>query len=528
MMPTHNKNIMDRNKLLKKLKERSTPWDMVIIGGGATGIGIALDAASRGYAVCCIEQYDFGKGTSSRSTKLVHGGVRYLEQGNVMLVMESLHERGIMRQNAPHLVRDLPFIVPNYNWWGNLFYGIGLKLYDMLARKYSFGSSKILSKDETLSHISTLKSDGLRGGVLYHDGQFDDARLLVNLARTAVDQGAVTLNYVQATGLKKNNEGVINGVTCIDTLTDQEHTIEARCVINATGAFSDVIRKMDDPSVGNMIIPSQGVHLVVSRDFLPGTHAIMVPHTSDGRVLFAIPWHKHTVIGTTDTPLDDVVVDPIPLEEEIDFILENAAPFLEKSPTRKDVTSAFAGIRPLVGKKSGSTASISRDFTVTIDDSGLVSVAGGKWTTYRKMAEKCVTQAAENAGLTKQACITKDLAIHGYHKNPKQFGDLEYYGTDAELIQELSKNEKLGATLHDELLITEAEIVWAVRFEMAQSIEDVLARRTRVLFMNAKAAIEIAPKVAKIIAKELGKDEAWQQQQIDAFGNIAAGFIVHQ
>ncbi len=328
----HRSQSMDRDTSVNRLFTRGGPWDMAVIGGGATGVGIALDAASRGYAVCLVEQSDFGKGTSSRSTKLVHGGVRYLQQGNISLVMEALKERGILRQNAPHLVHDLAFIVPNYVWWEAPFYGIGMKVYDMLAGKYGFGKSRLLSKQEVVEHIPTLKAEGLRGGVLYYDGQFDDSRLLIDLAQTADRQGAVLLNYARAVGLTHDADGFLDGLVVRDMESGREHTLAARCVINATGAFSDAVRRIDDPAAVPMIAPSQGVHLVLDRSFLPGESAIMVPHTSDRRVMFAIPWHNRTLVGTTDTPIKSATLEPVAMEEEIDFILETASQYLAKRP----------------------------------------------------------------------------------------------------------------------------------------------------------------------------------------------------
>ncbi len=386
---------MNRAEMLNRVLERSVAWDMVIIGGGATGVGSALDAASRGYEVLLLEQSDFGKGTSSRSTKLVHGGVRYLEQGNVSLVIEALRERGILRQNAPHLVSDLAFVVPSYDWWESPFYGLGLKVYDLLAGKYGFGPSQILSREETLARLPTIKSEGLRGGIVYYDGQFDDARLLINLAQTAAEQGAVLLNYAQVTGLTKNADGFVDGVEARDVETGRELQAHAKVVINATGPFTDSVRRLADASVEPMIAPSQGIHLVFDRSFLSGDSAIMVPHTRDGRVMFAIPWKGHTVVGTTDTPIEEPSLEPLPLAEEVDFILETAGKYLHRVPTRKDVLSVFAGIRPLVNRGNSSrTAGLSREHTIHIDSSGLLSIAGGKWTTYRRMAEDCVDQAA--------------------------------------------------------------------------------------------------------------------------------------
>lgn len=516
---------MNRNTMLAQTAARTT-WDIIVIGGGATGVGVAVDAATRGYATLLLEQHDFGKGTSSRSTKLVHGGVRYLEQGNVMLVMEALKERGRLRQNAPHLVHELPFIVPSYSWWEGPFYGIGLKLYQMLSGKYGFGPSQYLSKEETLQRLPNVKTDGLTGGVVYYDGQFDDSRLLINLASTAAQQGATLLNYARVTKLLKGSDGVVNAVGWEDVETGRQQTAEARVVINATGPFTDSVRRLGEPEAQPMLSPSQGAHLVLDRSFLPGDTAIMVPHTSDGRVMFAIPWHGHTLVGTTDIPVPEASLEPVPMEQEIDFMLSTAALYLEKKPTRADILSVFAGIRPLV--KSGgdkNTATLSRDHTIHIDQCGLLSITGGKWTTYRNMAEDCVDQAATLGDLPERDCHTKTLNIHGYHPNADQFGALAVYGTDALAIQELiGTDAALGQPLDATLPYLGAEVVWAAREEMARSVEDVLARRTRALFLNSSAAIRMAPRVAELLAKELGRDTAWQGQQVAEFAKVAKGF----
>jgi glycerol-3-phosphate dehydrogenase len=515
--------------MLRRMSERVQPWDMLIIGGGATGVGIAVDAASRGYDVLLLEQDDFGKGTSSRSTKLVHGGVRYLEQGNVSLVMEALKERGIMRNNAPHIVSDLAFIVPNYEWWESPFYGVGLRIYDVLAGKYGFGTSSNLSRERTLERLPTIKTEGLRGGVVYYDGQFDDSRLLINLVETAVEQGATLLNYFPVERLRLNHDGEVEGVLARDAESGQDYLIRASSVINATGPFSDNIRRMADPAAPSLIAPSQGVHLVFDRAFLPGDHAIMVPHTKDGRVMFAIPWHGHTLVGTTDTPVKEVLLEPVPLDSEIDFILETAGQYLHHAPTRKDILSAFAGIRPLIKSDAGaSTAALSRDHSILIDKSGLLTIGGGKWTTYRHMAEDCVDQAATLASLPERPCVTRTLKIHGYHQHPGKFGDLAVYGSDALAIQDLIRSEPaLGARLHSKLPYLDAEVVWAVRNEMARNVEDVLSRRARALLLNARAAIEMAPRVAEIMAAELGRPERWIELQVELFERLAANYVVN-
>jgi glycerol-3-phosphate dehydrogenase len=518
---------MNRDTSRKNLLARNDPWDIAIIGGGATGVGTALDAASRGYSVCLVEQSDFGKGTSSRSTKLVHGGVRYLQQGNVSLVMEALKERGILRQNAPHLVRDLAFVVPNYTWWEAPFYGIGMKVYDLLAGKFGFGRSRVLSRDEVLKHIPTLSRDGLRGGVLYFDGQFDDSRLLINLVQTAEDLGAVLLNYARVSQLIHDDAEYITGFKFIDLETQREHSIVAKCVINATGAFCDSIRRLEDPQAAAMIAPSQGVHVVLDISFLPGDAAIMVPRTSDGRVMFAIPWHNRALLGTTDTPISEVSLEPVPLAAEIDFILETAGEYLARRPTRADILSTFAGIRPLVkSTEIAKTAALSREHTIDVGKSGLLTIAGGKWTTYRKMAEDCVDHAATLGMLPERACATKTLKIHGGDRAEVVSGDLDFYGSDAAKISSLIGGDpELARPLHKDLPIIAAQIIFAVREEMARTVDDVLSRRTRCLLLNARAAMEIAPDVAELMAKELGNDAGWAKSQAEEFIAIARNYL---
>jgi glycerol-3-phosphate dehydrogenase len=519
---------MKRNEMLKQARERSEPWDLIIVGGGATGAGVAVDAATRGYSTLLLEQHDFGKGTSSRSTKLVHGGVRYLEQGNVSLVMEALKERGLLRQNAPHLVSELPFIVPSYAWWEGPFYGIGLKVYQVLSGKYGFGSSKLISKEETLRRLPNVNPEGLTGGVVYYDGQFDDTRLLINLLTTAAEQGATLLNYAKVTALHKGGDGLVNGVTWENVETGESFQVKGHVVINATGSFTDAVRHMAEPDASKMIAPSQGAHLVLDRSFLPGENAIMVPHTSDGRVMFAIPWHGHTLVGTTDTPMKQTSLEPVALDQEIEFMLETASLYLEKRPTKADILSVFAGIRPLAKSgDGGNTAALSRDHTIQIDKSGLLSIAGGKWTTYRNMAQDAVDQAATLADLPDKPCVTKTLNIHGFHLNSSNFGSLSFYGSDAPSIRQLADADaSLGRQLDPALPYLEAEVVWAAREEMARTVEDVLARRTRALFLNSKAALRMAPRVAALLAKELGHDEKWQTNQIQQFNQVAAGYAV--
>lgn len=516
--------------MLARVREHEKIWDFVIIGGGATGIGCALDAASRGFEVLLLEQNDFGKGTSSRSTKLVHGGVRYLAQGNVSLVRESLKERGILLKNAPHLVRRQSFVVPVYSYWDKFFYGAGLKTYNILSGKYGFGKSEILSVEETVKLLPNVKKDELYGGILYFDGQFDDARLLVNLAQTAIEQSAILLNYARVFSLHTDDDGKIDGAAVSDEITGQVFLANARVVINATGAFCDTVRKFSNRSAENLIAPSQGIHLVFDRKFLPADTALMIPKTSDERVLFAIPWHEHALFGTTDTAIEKAEIEPCAKEEEIEFILETAKDYFENPPRREDILSVFAGIRPLVkAENAQNTASLSRDHTIEIDDANLLTITGGKWTTYRRMAEDAINQAAALAGLPAKKCVTENLKIHGAADSKEAAGDFEIYGTDAaEISKIIAENIELGEKLHPDLPYLKAEIVWAVRNEMAETVEDVLARRTRALFLNARAAMEIAPQVAELMAEESGKESAeiWIQEQIQIFGETAQHYTV--
>ncbi|MEO6212572.1 MAG: FAD-dependent oxidoreductase [Vicinamibacterales bacterium] len=519
---------MNRDQMLTRIARQQQPWDMAVIGGGATGAGIALDAASRGYSVVLLEQSDFGKGTSSRSTKLVHGGVRYLQQGNVSLVKEGLRERTLLHQNAPHLVTRLPLIIPAYEWWERAWYGTGLKLYDLLAGRCDFAPSRVVSRDDTIRTLPTLRPDGLKGGVLFHDGQFDDARLLIHLAWTAAEQGAALLNYARVSGVSKNTAGAVDGVVVEDVESARELRLAARVVVNATGAFVDDIRQFAAPDVAPMVTLSQGTHIVLSRGFLPGDTAIMVPRVGDGRVLFAIPWNGHTLVGTTDTPIAAPAVEPQALGTEVDFLLETAGRYLRRPPRREDVMSVFTGIRPLVsGKTTHVTAALSRDHTIHVDPSGLVTTTGGKWTTYRRMAEDTVDRAASVAGLPRRPNVTPSLRIHGFDTDAARHGALRPYGADAPAIIALSSGDHaLGERLHPELTLTAAEVIWGARHEMARTLEDVLARRARALFLNARAAVEVGPRVVSILARELARDAAWERSQVAAFAAIAETYIL--
>jgi len=515
---------MNRNKSIQELSS-TKEFDICIIGGGATGLGIAVDAASRGCKTVLLEKYDFAKGTSSRSTKLVHGGVRYLQQGNIKLVMEALKERGLLKKNAPHLVKNQSFVIPNYKWWENSFYGIGLKVYDWMAGSLGLGPSKFLSKEETLALAPNLDEDGLRGGVLYHDGQFDDARLAIHLAMTAADHGAVVINYMSADGLLKAN-GKVCGVIAKDNIEDKEYEIKAKAVINATGIFSDSIAKMDDPKAEPLISHSQGIHLVFDKEFLLSDTAIMIPRTDDGRVLFAVPWHNKTIVGTTDTPVSSASEEPIAMKGEIEFVMQHIHRYLKKDPSYDDIRSVFAGLRPLVKSNSKITAAISRDHHISVSDSELISITGGKWTTYRKMAEDVMEIAVHKTGMSEKECVTKNLHVHGYKENNNYRASLYYYGTDEETIKDLiKKDNSLSELIHPSLPYIKAEIIWAAQNEMCMTVEDALARRTRALLLDAKAAIESAPLVAQMLSKEMNKDERWIKEQTASFKKTALNYL---
>ncbi|MGN7809930.1 FAD-dependent oxidoreductase [Flavobacterium sp. 22076] len=523
---------MNRSEQLLKLQNTEN-WDVIIIGGGASGLGTAIDAASRGYKTILLEAVDFAKGTSSRSTKLVHGGVRYLAQGDVHLVREALKERGLLAQNANHLVKNQSFIIPNYHWLSGYFYTIGLKIYDLLSGGLSLGSSKYLSKKKTIEMLPNVEENGLVNGVIYHDGQFDDSRLAVNLAQTAVENGACVLNYTKVINLIKDDKNQITGVQAVDQETGINYNIKGAVVINATGVFTNAIMKLNDKVYKKYIVPSQGIHLVFDKSFLPGEHALMIPKTKDGRVLFAVPWHNHVVVGTTDTLIKKQSLEPIALESEIEFVLETAQRFLAKKPTRADVLSVFAGLRPLAAPKEEgkSTKEVSRSHKIIVSETGLITITGGKWTTYRKIAEDIIDKAILKGKLPKKPCITQHLSIHG--NKPTTTLDREdhlyIYGSDIAKILQLQKKEpELKEKLHPDYEFTLAEIVWAVRYEMARTVDDILARRVRLLFLDARAAIEVSEKTARVIAKELGHDENWIAKEIADFKATSKGFFLSE
>lgn len=504
-----------------------TEWDIIIIGGGATGLGTALDATTRGLKTLLLEQADFAKGTSSRSTKLAHGGVRYLAQGDIKLVKHALQERGRMEKNAKHLVHKEEFIIPCYSWFSVIKYLTGLMLYDWLAGNLSFGKSKFLSKEETLNRIPGIKPKNLKGSISYYDGKFDDARLAINIAQTAKAHGAVLCNYTKVTALNKNSKNDVIGLEVIDTLTQETAQLKAKVIINATGIFVDDILKMNNSYAQPLVRPSQGVHIILHKQFLSSESALMIPKTSDGRVLFAVSWHGHLLVGTTDTPLNEHSLEPRALKEEVDFILNTAGEYLTRKPTENDILSVFSGLRPLAalsGANKNSTKEISRDHKLIISAKGLITITGGKWTTYRRMAEEAVDLAISHAQLKAKPCLTKNLKIHGC--TDIRNGDfLDIYGSDGVAIEQLvEKNPVLAEKLHPDFPYIAAEVIWAAQNEMAETVEDILSRRLRILFIDALAAKDMAPKVASLLAKTFNRDQNWIAVQIDQFNTLADGY----
>ena len=506
---------MNRSIMLENLSKDAI-WDIVIIGGGATGVGCAIDAASRGYKTLLVEQYDFAKGTSSKSTKLVHGGVRYLEQGNISLVMEALRERGHLLKNAPHLTHVQPFVIPVYSLWEQLFYTIGLKIYDILSGTLSLGKTKMLSKKQTEQQIPFINTDKLYGGILYFDGQFDDSLLCIEMAETAVQQGATVLNYCKAINFVKDNEGKIIGVEVQDEINKISYQVKTKVVINATGVFTNAVMQLDDAHKHEFVSPSQGIHLVVNNKHFNGAAAMMIPKTSDGRVLFAVPWHNKVIIGTTDTPVNTIDIEPTPLKEEVDFILSHFNKYCNSSISRKDVLSVYVGLRPLVNNKKSKakTAQLSRAHSLTVSDSGLITITGGKWTTYRSMAQDAVNNAVFVAKLERRKCITTNLSIDNLIARLEALNQLKI------------TRPELADLIHPKYLFIKAEIIYAIKYQMAITLEDILARRIRLLFLDARIAIQVAPMVASIMAEELNKDEDWITDQVNSFNQLAKQYML--
>ena len=514
---------MNRNTLIKQLEDNQVQgWDIIVIGGGATGLGIALDAVTRGYRTILFEQSDFTKGTSSRSTKLVHGGVRYMAQGDILLVKEALYERGLILRNAPHITANQEFVIPVYTYWDVFLYTVGLKFYDLLAGRLSMGKSYFINRMKALERIPLLKSDGLKGGIVYHDGQFDDSRLALSIAGACVENGGTLLNYFRVEKLLKDDTGHIIGVEVRDVESGLTYSVRSRLVINATGVFADQIHRMDNPSARETIKPSQGVHIVLDNSFLNSQSAIMIPKTDDGRVLFAIPWYGKVVVGTTDTPLNEISLEPKALDEEIDFILRTAGRYLTRAPLREDVLCIFAGLRPLAANpdKPEATKEVSRRHKITLSQSGLLSIIGGKWTSYRRMAEEVIDKAIKTGIVESRECRTRNFRFCS--EGAASASDrLSVYGDHASEIRKLIEDEPgMGEPVHPGLPYCRAEIAWIARNEMPLTLEDMLARRTRALFLDARASAEAGPVVAGIMASEFGFSRSWQENEVSRYNDL--------
>jgi glycerol-3-phosphate dehydrogenase len=519
---------MNRAALIDGLRKNPDfKWDLIVIGGGATGLGIALDALTRGYKTLLLEQSDFAKATSSRSTKLVHGGVRYMAQGDIFLVMEALRERGLMLKNAPHITFNQEFVIPVYTYWDVFLYTVGLTFYDLLAGRLSMGKSYFINAGKALKRLPLLQPKGLKGGVVYHDGQFDDARMAIELARASVENGGTVLNYCKVTGLLKEGNGSINGVKAREVTTGEEFLFKAGLVINATGVFSDSISRLDNPLAKSTLRPSQGVHIVLDRSFLESDSAIMIPKTDDGRVLFAIPWYNQVVVGTTDTPLDEISLEPVALQSEIDFILNTAGRYLVRPPLRSDILSVFAGLRPLAANSSdpSSTKEVSRRHKIILSSSGLLTIVGGKWTTYRMMAEETLDRAIKAGFLEKRKCTTSGFKLGSVREN-NSGSRLHIYGEHAQEIEKMIVDDPAsGEPLDTRLPYTRAELRWICRNEMAVTLEDLLARRTRALILNARASADICTEVAGIMAEEMGFSPEWQASEIKSYMETVENYI---
>lgn len=494
---------MKRADQLKAISH-TEKWDIVIIGGGATGLGAALDAASRGFKTLCIEKTDFSKGTSSRSTKLIHGGVRYLEQGNINMVKSALMERWFLLKNAPFTTKKIPFILPVYSWWRYIYYGFGLILYDLLSGKFSIGKTKFLTKETVIAKIPQIRQQSLKGGIQYYDGQFDDSQICISLARTAISKGATVINHMSAENFLYEGSN-ISGIQLRDTLYNKIYEVRSKTVINATGVFADDLILKDNPAHHRIVTPSQGIHLVVDKQYHNSPYAMLIPKTTDGRILFAVPWHDKVVIGTTDTTAPDISEEPQATNEEIHFVLDNFNRYINTQLTSSDIKSVFTGLRPLVKMKNiQSTADLVRDHTIVVSPSGLVTITGGKWTTYRKMARDVINKAIRSGNLPFRRCRTRSIKL---------------------IIGKKITTQESSELLHHDFPFTKADIIYAIHHEMACTLEDILARRIRLLFLDVRIALEVAPQVCRLLQKELGHDELWYDSQLTIFRTLAKQYL---
>lgn len=502
-------------------------FDVIVIGGGATGLGVAVEAITRGYSTLLLEAYDYGKGTSSKSTKLVHGGIRYLANFDFALVKEGLEERYYFLNNAPHLAKKQSYLIPFHNLFERFKYSVGIALYDAFAKDKKIGKSQFLSHDQLLSQAPQINPAGMSGGAIYYDGVFDDTRMLVTLLRTFEAQGGMVLNYHPVTDfLYQNNK--ISGVKAFDSLQGRVLEFTAKTVINATGTLTDVLLNKAEPQQAHQTVSAaQGTHLVFDKAIFDSPHCLVIPETSDGRILFVLPWHDKIIVGTTDVAVDQPSIEPIAQSAEIDFILETLNRYTKAPVTKAQVKSVFCGQRPLVRDPTQkSTKKISRRHEILETDNGLISIVGGKWTIYRRMGEDTINYAVRKNYLPASQSVTRDFKLFGHTASIDQ-SHLAVYGSQAEKILAIQKQTGNFDKIHPDLPYLQAEIIYQVREEQAKTVEDVLARRTRAVLLDAKAAKQAAPLVAKLMATELGHDEAWVAQQVESFERFVRAYIIN-
>jgi glycerol-3-phosphate dehydrogenase len=521
--------MFDRARMLARLAGED--FDVVVIGGGITGAGVALDAASRGLRTALVERHDFAAGTSSKSSKLVHGGLRYLQQGDVRLVYEALHERQRLRRNAPHLVHVLPFLIPVFGNEGVLptklarAFGSALWMYDLTGGWRIGRVHRRLRADAAYAHVPTLPTGRVACAYLYYDAQADDARLTLAVARTAAAHGAAVANGCRVTGLHKDDAG---HVTAVEVDADgRPITIRTRSVVNATGVWADDVVALDDASAPRTIRPAKGIHLVLPWTTIRNDIAVVVPVRNDRRSLFVVPWgdngdgtFQFTYVGTTDTDYDGPIDDPQCTPQDVAYIIAALNASITTGISAADVMGTWAGLRPLVdgASSSGRTADLSRRHRVTVAESGVVSVVGGKLTTYRRMAEDAVDAVARHLGV-RARCRTRRLRLVGVPADSAAPAHLrERYGSEAvDVLALVAADPGLGAPLVPGLPYLRAEAVFAARHEMARSVDDVLSRRTRARLLDRHASAEAADEVARLIGPELGWDGVMMAASADDF-----------
>ena len=502
-------------------------YDVIIIGGGATGLGVAIESVSRGYKTILFEQEDFGKSTSSKSTKLVHGGIRYLANLDFKLVKEGLEERYFFINNSRHLSKVQPYLIPFYSYKNKIKFTIGTFLYDLLASRYNIGKSKSINANDVIKLAPFLKTKNLIGGLIYYDGQFDDSRMLISMLRTFENLDGVAHNYHQVIAINKNNNNVVTGVTILDKINNKIYEVKSKVVINATGVFTDdLINMSEDKLENNNLVVSQGSHILCKNDNLKSEYAVVIPETKDDRILFILPWHDCALIGTTDVKVSKPVLDPIASKLEVKFIMDSVKKFSKHEIKQEDIKSSFAGLRPLVKKNSNTNSStLSRAHKIIFSSNKLISVVGGKWTIYRRMGEDTINFAIQQGMLPKSNSITKYLKLFGWTEESIEY-PLSVYGKDYYKILDIQKELNNYELLHKDLPYYYAEVIYQIKYEMVKTVEDVLSRRTRAVILNPIAAVEVAPIVANLIAKYYNYDDNWISDQLNKFNSFAKNYIV--